>query len=237
MSRPERSRHGYLLTLLLACARPGEPADCLNERQEARNLALQGQLEAASRLLEHIKARCGANSASEIQHIGKLIEEKTRAKRALEQKEAEERKLRQQSPSRDFIAWATQKDGAVAGKVGPPLCAARGTPDFGFCEAPRQNAANMSVRYSSADPEAYRYALRTSIPPSCVDLGESRQVRAWSRGGRTYELCELTSRRLRHLTALVVHAPGEHEMYIYSEKYPALDSAFERQLRVIPPPQ
>src|SRR5688572_19621627 len=124
MSRPERSRHSYLLALLLACARPVEPADCLNERQEARNLALQGQLEAASRLLERIKARCGANSASEIQHIGKLIEEKTRAKRALEQKEAEERKLRQQSPSRDFVAWATQKDGAVAGKPSQPICAA-----------------------------------------------------------------------------------------------------------------
>ena len=66
-------------------------------------------------------------------------------------------------------------------------------------------------------------------------MREYREVRAWSRDGIGHELCELTNRRLRHLTALLVHAASEHRMYIFSNAYPARDAAFEQVLRVIPP--
>ncbi len=241
MSRLDGPRRSYLLAAFLAatsaCGRRGEPEHCLPERQQARNLALQGHSEEASRLLENVKANCGPNSASDIQHVSKLIAEKAQAKRAREQKETEQTKLRQQWPSRDFVAWATEKDGAVTSKLNQPVCAVRGTPDFGFCEVRRPSTPNMSVRYSSTDLDAYRYTLRTATPPSCIDLGEYRELRAWTRDESTYELCELTSRRLRHLTALLIHRPGEHEMHLFSQEYPALDTAFEHQLRAIPPPK
>lgn len=221
-------------SLLGACAERGEPAACLDTRQQARNDALQDRIEEASRLLEEIKSKCGPNSASDIQHIGKLIAEKTEARRERERLAAEAGELRLKFPSQDFVAWATSKDGALGDKAADAVCAERGSPDFGFCEARRKEATDMTVRYWSADKSAYRYALTTTQPPSCEDLGEYRSVRVWSRDGIAHEQCELTSRRLRHLAALLVHTPTEHQMYIYSQGYPARDSAFERLLRVIP---
>jgi hypothetical protein len=94
----------------------------------------------------------------------------------------------------------------------------------------------MTLRYWQAQPDAYRYSLASSQAPSCQDLGQYRQVRAWKRDGDAYELCELTDRRLRHLSALIVHAPGGYEMHVFSQSYPALDPAFERRLRLISEP-
>jgi hypothetical protein len=93
----------------------------------------------------------------------------------------------------------------------------------------------MSVRYWSAQKGAYRYALRGASSPSCQDLGEHRQVRVWSRDGSSYELCELTNRRLRHLSALIVRTPAEQHMYVFSQDYLVQDGEFERSLRIIPP--
>jgi hypothetical protein len=224
------------LTLLftLACAERGEPAACLDKRQQARNGALQDRLEEAARLLEQIKAECGPNSASDIQHIGKLIAEKRAARQQREQQAEAARALQRQFPSRDFVAWATSRDGAITGKTAGATCSERGSTDFGFCEAKRPGANEMTVRYHGADQNAYRYALTTTEPPSCEDLGEYRRVRVWTRGGVSYEHCELTSRRLRHLSALLVHEAAEHRMYIYSQEYPSRDAAFERMLRIIP---
>lgn len=219
----------------MACETRGEPAACLDQRQEARNLALRGEIEPAQRLLDQVKQSCGPNSQSDIQHITKLIAEKTAARakqRELEQARSAEL---QKFPSRSFVEWATERAGDIGGKLAAPRCAERGTPDYGFCDGERSDVPSMRLRYWQAQPEAYRYSLVTDLAPSCQDLGEYRQVRAWSRDGADYELCELTSRRLRHLTALIVHGASGYEMHLFSQAYTSFDAAFERRLRVVPP--
>lgn len=230
-----RSWAAVSVLLALGCTQRGEPAACLDKRQTARNLALSDQLEPASRLVEEVKAECGPNSASDIRHISKLIADKTEARRERERLEAARSELREKFPSRDFVEWATARDGNIDNKLISVTCAERGSPDYGFCEGKREGAPEMSLRYWQAAPVAYRYELVTPEAPSCVDLREYREVRAWSRDGNGYELCELTNRRLRHLTALLVHTPSKHRMYIFSNAYPARDAAFEQALRVIPP--
>jgi hypothetical protein len=221
---------------LLACQTRGEPPACLDQRQEARNLALRGDTEPARRLLDQVKANCGPNSQSDIQHITQLIAEKTAARekrRELEQSRSAELA---NFPSRSFVEWATARAGDIDGKLTQTVCAERGTPEYGFCEGERPDVPSMRLRYWQAQPDAYRYSLTTPLPPSCQDLGEWRQVRAWSRDDSDYELCELTSRRLRHLSALIVHAASGYEMHLFSQNYPNIDVAFERRLRILPGP-
>lgn len=215
------------------CATRGEPADCLDQRQQARNLALAGELEQAQVLLDGVKARCGPNSESDVRHITKLIADKAAARREREQREASHNAELLQFPSRSFVEWATERGGDITGKLPSVACAERGTPLFGFCEGQRVEAPNMSLRYWQAQPSAYLYTLTTDAPPSCQDLGEHRSVRSWRRDNSQLELCELTNRRLRHLSALIVHTPVRHEMYIFSQPYLALDPGFERRLRVV----
>jgi hypothetical protein len=251
-----------LLALALAagCANRGEPAACLDQRQEARNLALRGEIEPAQAVLDRVKATCGPNSQSDIAHIGKLIAEKTEARLEKQRLARLEAERLEQFPSRGFVEWATARGGDIAGKLPKVECAERGTPTFGFCEGRRDDVAGMSLRYWQAQPAAYRYALVTHTAPSCQDLGEFRQVRTWSRQGESFELCELTNRRLRHLSALIVQRPREqghaeqghgepplaaqppgepatlYEMYVFSQDYLALDPAFERRLRIVGEP-
>jgi dipeptidyl aminopeptidase/acylaminoacyl peptidase len=144
------------------------------------------------------------------------------------------------SPDGRYLAYT--RDGSalhvvdLEGKLARTVCAERGTPEYGFCEGERPDVPAMRLRYWQAQPEAYRYSLTTPIPPSCQDLGEWRQVRAWSRDGSEYELCELTHRRLRHLSALIVHTASGYEMHLFSQNYPNIDLAFERRLRILPGP-
>lgn len=223
----------WLAFVCLACATRGEPSDCLDQRQQARNRALAGDLEAAQALLDRVKAHCGPNSESDVRHITKLIAEKSAARREREQREASRKAELQQFPSRSFVEWATERAGDPVGKVPDVTCAERGTPSFGSCEGQRAEAQNMTLRYWQAQPGAYLYALTTDVAPSCQDLGEHRVVRHWSRDGSDLELCELTDRRLRHLSALIVHTPPRHEMYIFTGEYLALDPSFERRLRLV----
>ncbi|HWO14069.1 MAG TPA: hypothetical protein VNN80_31410, partial [Polyangiaceae bacterium] len=187
----------------------------------------------AQALLDQVKARCGPNSESDIRHIGKLIAEKAAAQREREQEEASRSAEVTQFPSRSFVEWATARGGEITGKAPSVACAERGTPTFGFCEGQRAGAPNMSLRYWQAQPGAYLYSLSSDAAPSCQDLGEFRLVRNWSRDSSELVLCELTDRRLRHLSALIVHTPPRHEMFIFSQEYPALDPSFERRLRVV----
>ena len=240
MSR--RGRRGLLASALLpplalgaslGCATRGEPPDCLDQRQEARNRALAGDLEQAQSLLERVKERCGPNSESDVRHITKLIAEKAAARREREALEASRSALLRDFPSRSFVEWATERAGDIGGKVPSVSCAERGSPLFGFCEGQREQAPNMTLRYWQAQPGASLYTLTTEATPSCQDLGEYRLVRKWQRDGSELELCELTGRRLRHLSALLVHTPPRHEMYIFSQDYLALDPSFEQRLRVV----
>lgn len=243
---PRRAASPFTLPRLLlaltaiGCANPGEPPACLDQRQEARNLALRGEVEAAQAVLDRVKASCGPNSQSDIAHITKLIAEKTAARLEKQHQAELERERLETNPSRGFVEWATARGGEIDGKLAKTECAARGTPDFGFCEGQREQAPAMSLRYWQAQPSAYRYALTTRTAPSCQDLGEFRQVRTWSRPGERFELCELTNRRLRHLFALIVQKPAEpapeYQMFLFSQDYLAIDPAFERRLRIIGEP-
>lgn len=222
-----------VLAASLGCATRGEPPDCLDQRQEARNRALAGDIEQAQGLLDRVKDRCGPNSESDIRHITKLIAEKTAAQRERAEREASRSALLREFPSKSFVEWATDRAGDVTGKVPSVSCAERGSALFGFCEGQREQAPGMSLRYWQARPGAYLYSLETEAPPSCQDLAEYRLVRDWQREGSQLELCELTNRRLRHLSALLVHTPPRHQMFIFSQEYLALDPGFERQLRVV----
>jgi hypothetical protein len=205
------ARRVLWLGLALGCENRGAPAEpswCLDERQEARNLALRGDVEPAQIVLDRVKASCGPNSQSDIQHITKLIAEKTAARLEKERLALSVSEELEKFPSRGFVAWATARGGEIAGKLSEVECAERGSPTFGFCQGTRESSPTMSLRYFQARPSAYRYALRTSTPPSCQDLGEYRQVRAWARNAERFELCELTNRRLRHLSALIVARDG-----------------------------
>jgi len=223
----------FVLAVSLGCATRGEPPDCLDQRQEARNLALAGDLEQAQLLLDRVKQRCGPNSESDIRHITKLIAEKTAARREREEREASRSARLREFPSKSFVEWATDRAGDITGKLPSVSCAERGSPLFGFCEGQREQAPGMSLRYWQARPGAYLYSLSTEAAPSCQDLGDYRLVRSWQRDGSQLELCELTDRRLRHLSALIVHTPPRHEMFIFSQDYLVLDPSFEQRLRVV----
>lgn len=223
----------FVLAASLGCATRGEPPDCLDQRQEARNRALAGDLEQAQSLLDRVKERCGPNSESDIRHITKLIADKTAARREREEREASRSSMLREFPSKSFVEWATDRAGDIGGKLQKVSCAERGAPLFGFCEGQREQAPGMGLRYWQAQPGAYLYSLETAAPPSCQDLGDHRLVRSWQRDGSQLELCELTNRRLRHLSALIVHTPPRHEMFIFSQEYLALDPGFERRLRVV----
>ncbi len=228
---------GTALVVASCVQAPSEPAVCLDKRVEGRNAALQGNIEQASRLLKELRAQCGANSQSEIRHIEELIAEKTDARREQERRARSQIERAQKFPSRDFVIWATADAGAIRTKMADAVCVERGAPDFGFCEAARPGAPHMTVRYWTADKDAFRYALTTDQPLSCQDLGEYRQVRAWQRDGSSYELCELTERTLRHLYALLITSSAGNQMYVYSQRYLARDPHLEKVLRVIPPPR
>jgi hypothetical protein len=219
---------------LPACEARGEPPACLDQRQQARNLALRGEIEPAQRLLDQVKASCGPNSQSDIQHITKLIAEKTAARDKQRELERLQSAELEKFPSRSFVEWATARAGDIGGKLARVSCAERGSPDYGFCEGERPGVPSMRLRYWQAQPDAYRYSLVTPLAPTCQDLGEWRQVRTWSRDGSDFELCELTARRLRHLTALIVHTPSGYEMHLFSQTYTSFDPRFERRLRIIP---
>lgn len=222
-----------VLLASLGCNTRGEPPECLDRRQEARQRALAGDLEQAQSLLDGLEQRCGPNSESDIRHIAKLIADKAAARRERDEQEATRRAQLRQFPSKSFVEWATDRGGDITGKVPSVSCAERGTPLFGFCEGEREQAADMRLRYWQAQPSAYLYSLATETPPSCQDLGEYRLVRSWQRDDSGLELCELTHRRLRHLSALIVHTPPRHEMFIFSQEYLALDPGFERRASVV----
>jgi hypothetical protein len=233
---PSCAARAAALALVLeaaGCQNRGEPPACLDQRQEARNLALRGEVEPAQALLDRVKAACGPNSQSDIVHITKLIAEKSAARLEKARLAQSRSELSEKFPSRSFVEWATARDGEVSGKLTKPECAERGTPLFGFCEGQRDEARAMSLRYWQAQPRAYRYRLASRTAPSCQDLGEFREQRSWSRDGESFELCELTNRRLRHLSALIVERPPDYEMFVFSQEYLAIDPVFERRLRIV----
>jgi len=89
----------------------------------------------------------------------------------------------------------------------------------------------MTVRYwKDSRLDAYRYALSTTAPISCRDLVDYRRVRQWQVGSTHYELCELTARKLRHLSALLETAPEGNRFLVFSQPYLAHDSELDQLL-------
>ena len=88
----------------------------------------------------------------------------------------------------------------------------------------------MRLRYWKAQEGAFRFTFTSAEPLSCLDLGDQRRVRAWARGGSSYEVCEPTQHELRSLSALLIRGPTENTLHVFTPAYVRRDSAFERLL-------
>jgi hypothetical protein len=211
------------------CRREASDGDCLRARDEARNAAMHGEVERASELLEHARELCGPRAALDIQRIGETIEarRKARDKQALVEAKSREG---MESPVRRMLDWI--KLGVASPELAGVECASRGSDDYGFCQGHRAGDPALVVRYWDGQKEAFRYSYSSEEPLGCSDLGEHRRVRAWSEAGKSYELCEFTPHALRSLSALVVRAPGESTLQVFSQAYLERDRGFADFVRL-----
>lgn len=217
-----------LLTTASACAKNEEDPECRRYREHARSAASKGELERAAEALAEARKRCGPKWAQELQRTERLIDERAELRREVARREAERAAEREGTPAKRFLSWIAEEGSTPTKNLASIRCAERGSPDFGFCEAERPGAPEMKVRYWERERSAFRYSLTTEQPLSCLDFGEHRRVRTWSRGSESYELCESTQHDLRGLSALLVRAPAEHQMFVFSQSYLQKDRDFER---------
>ena len=207
--------------LLAACNRREARSACWTAIQKSRDAVVQGKLDEASKLLEQARSTCAGRSPDELRR---------EAEREVQEAEASSKKAHA-APTQRFVDWATAPLERFGSSLTNVECAKHGEPGFGFCEAERQDSPTMKVRYWKTDQRIVRYTFSTEQPLECEDLGEYRQVRRWSVGQKRYELCEITQREARDLSALLVRAPGENQMYIFSFEYTKKDPSFEKLLR------
>lgn len=214
----------------LSCERREQRSEYWSARQAARDAMLQGKLDNASKLLDHARDVCGGESADDIRRIGETIRDRREAVAAEKKAEAEENRPRE-FPTGAFVAWATAPVEQFTHSLANVRCAERGDPAYGFCEAERKKTPEMQVRYWQSERDAVRYLFTTKLPLECEDLGEYRLVRRWSADNKSYELCELTARKARNLSALLVRSSDQNQMFIFSFDYLKKDPAFEKLLR------
>lgn len=223
-----------LLTLLAAlgtgCDQGAQRSECWGARQKSRDAIVRGKLDEAQQLLEQARASCAGQSADDIRRIQELIADRREVARAVAKEEAEDQHAHG-FPTEQFMRWATEPAEQFLQSLTHVKCAERGAPAYGFCEAERKGSPDMTVRYWEHDKKAVRYAFRTQLPLECEDLGDHRVVRRWSLRSDNFELCELTEREARDLSALLVRGSGENRMYIFSFAYLKKDPAFELSLR------
>lgn len=219
-----------VVLLVLSCQRREQRSECWTARQAARDAMLQNKLDEAAKLLDKARNVCAGESANDIRRIDDTIRDRREAVDAAKKAEAEERRA-QEFPTRAFIAWATAPVEEFTRSLTNIHCAERGDPAYGFCEAERRKAPDMRVRYWQHEREAVRYVFTTKLPLECEDLGEYRFVRRWSAENKSYELCELTRRKARDLSALLVRSADQNQMFIFSFEYLQKDPAFEQMLR------
>lgn len=203
---------------------------CWDARQAVRDAIARDELGAAPGLLEEARSVCAGQSTDDLRRIEVLLEDRRRAKQELE-RAAAERERAMAFPTQQFIAWATAPLEEFSRSLDEVRCAERGAADFGFCEATRKGSPQMTLRYWEHERKAVRYTFTTELPLECEDLGEHRRVRSWSVGQKSYELCELTERRARNLSALLVRGEGSNQLHIFSFEYLKRDPAFEQLLR------
>ena len=223
-----------LLTLLAAlgtgCTREEQRSECWSARQSSRDAVVNGKLEQAQKLLEQARTLCAGQSADDLRRIEELIADRREVARAVAKDEAEAQHAHG-FPTEQFMRWATEPAERFSHSLSGVECAVRGDPAYGFCEAERKGSPDMKVRYWEHDRKAVRYSFRTKLPLECEDLGDHRVVRRWSLGAESFELCELTERKARELSALLVRGSGENRMYIFSFAYLRKDPAFDLSLR------
>jgi hypothetical protein len=213
-----------------ACTRKEERSQCWDARQKSRDAIVQEKLDAAQKLLEQARAVCAGQSADDIRRIEGQLADRRETARAIAKEAAQEQQAHD-FPTQQFIRWATEPVEQFLQSLSNVKCAQRGDPAYGFCEAERKTSPNMTVRYWAHDRKAVRYQFTTNLALECEDLGDHRVVRRWSAEGRSFELCEMTERAARDLSALLIRDSGNNRMYIFSFAYLQKDPAFELSLR------
>lgn len=221
---------GCLLNLS-ACDARQRRADCWSARQASRDAIIQGQLDEAAKLLEQAREICGDQSVDDLNRIDVIIADRREAQHQLEQAESRGQRKRSGVPTQRFVNWATAPIEEFEKSLARIDCAARGSADFGFCTAERKGHPEMRVRYWNTQREAVRYSFESELPLECEDLGAHRRVRKWSSEQRSYELCEITEREARNLSALLVSGAEKNQMFVFSFEYLKKDPDFERTLR------
>lgn len=221
------------LGLGVGCQTTDQDARCLAERQAARSEALADDYEAAEKRLSWVQRVCGANSMSDVQRIRRQILARQEAKRLRAIDAASKAAGLRGGNVEAFLAWATE--GSQERSAGVEVtCFGRGTAEYGFCTGHNSLSTRMRLRFWKSEPDAVRYTLVTPEAIVCEDLGPHRLVRRWEEDGIVRERCELTSRKLRNLEALVERreeANTPTTVDIYSLQYLDRDVAFGRQLQ------
>lgn len=234
--RPGVAEHPVVGAVLIAlglcgfagCAKARESTACIESRTRAREAALQGNLELAEKLLGEARSRCGEKSAESLRRVAEIL-----AERRENEKELAPPRTTPQDDTRSaraFVRWVIESRAAIGQHAARARCAEQGSAEFGFCEVIHPDSPQMSLRYWKTQEAAFRFALTSQEPLHCEDLGEQRRVRAWSRAGASYELCEPTQHALRSLTALLVQTASGNQLYVFSQAYVRRDRAFERLL-------
>ncbi|MCB9609276.1 MAG: hypothetical protein H6716_21965 [Polyangiaceae bacterium] len=191
------------LVLTTGCKRGANP-ECTAARDAARDAALKDDLEQAKAKLAEARKTCDKQLDFDLSRIQQQIdrkEQRMREERAREQARAAER-----VPLTPFIDWVKQLRESDDKHVEGEQCAARGTPDFGFCLGERKLPGGIaaSVRYLERDAVGvYRFQAEVTSRVVCSDLGGHRLVHAWRSGAEERFHCELTASPLKGLVALI----------------------------------
>lgn len=209
---------------LLGCDRDGVKAECKQAQKQAREAASVTDLERASKLVAQARAVCGDDAKYDIDRIQGVIDARQQALDTRAALEASAKAAAEQFPVRRLLDWV--KLGVVNPELASVACAPRASPEYGFCQGHRKGDPAMLVRYWDNDHDARRYTYTSELPLSCIDAGEHRVVRSWSRGDTSYQVCELFQHQVRSLSALVERAPKQTTIYVYSQTYLRQDEAF-----------
>jgi hypothetical protein len=217
----------YLVMLVLGlpgCDRDGGKAECKRVQDQAREAASAGELERASKLVAQARAVCGNEAKYDIERIQGVIDTRQRALDERAALKASAKAAAEQLPVRRLLEWV--KLGVVSPELAGLKCAARTAPDYGFCQGHRKGDPAMVVRYWDNDHDASRFTYTSELPLTCIDAGEHRAVRSWSRGDTSYQVCELLQHEVRGLSALLERTPKHSTIYVYSQAYVRRDDAF-----------
>ncbi|MEZ4375638.1 MAG: hypothetical protein R3B07_32810 [Polyangiaceae bacterium] len=200
-----RSAGAALCLVILAsgCKRSGN-AECTAARDAARDAALKDDLEQAKLKLAEARKSCDKQLDFDLSRIQQQIERKEQRMR--EEEAREQARQAQRVPLTPFIDWVKQLRDSDDKHLKGEQCAARGTPEFGFCLGERTLPGGLeaTVHYLERDAASvYRFQAEVPSRVVCSDLGGHRLVHAWRSGTEERFHCELTASPLKGLIALL----------------------------------